>query len=139
MQGITSRYKLPDVTISNLSTFTNAAILVAEGMALANYQFLTHVTNKKNAFKLSKITIDSKNISKQDTDELNTIVEATNLVRDLVNEPVNYLNAVQIADAFANAGKAAGFTTKIFDKKKKMVIKILVEEEQGQETFRLMT
>lgn len=141
--GIVNKQKISSVFISNTTAMSNASLLLAEGMALANYQFLIHVTDKKNAYKLSKIAINAADASKEKTDELNTIIEAANLVRDLVNEPVNYLNAVQLAEAFSAAGKVAGFSVKILDKKKIVEMKMggLLSVNQGSidpPTFTIM-
>ena len=38
LQLLCNRHKLKDVTVSNLSKLANAALLVTEGLALANYQ-----------------------------------------------------------------------------------------------------
>ena len=44
--AICNKHKLDELTIGNLSATPGAAILLAEGMALANYQFLKY--RKKN-------------------------------------------------------------------------------------------
>ena len=64
---------------------------IAEGMALANYQFLKYFKDAKNkANTLKSIYAQSKDISKEQLLELNAIVEATFWARDLVNEPVSF-------------------------------------------------
>jgi leucyl aminopeptidase len=51
-------------------------------------------------------------------------VDATLKARDLVNEPVNFLNAVQLAKEAEKLGKAAGFKTEVLDKKKIQSLKM---------------
>ncbi len=86
-------------------------------MALANYQFLKYKSEKeKNS--LETIGIKSKKISDADFNLLNITVEATCKARDLVNEPLNFLTAVELAKQFQSLGKEAGFNVTVFDKKK---------------------
>src|ERR1022692_1564864 len=47
IQAVCNKHKLTEITVSNLSATANAALLFAEGMALANYQFLKYRTNSK--------------------------------------------------------------------------------------------
>ncbi len=99
---------------------SSALILaVAEGILLANYQFLKYRSEaKKEANSLKTIGIVSKDIDKKDVSRLSTVSEATCIARDLVNEPQSYLNATVLATAFQSLGKKAGFKTQVFNKKK---------------------
>jgi leucyl aminopeptidase len=49
--------------------------------------------------------------------ELSSVCEAVQLARNLVNEPVNILNATALAQAFKKMGKEAGFKVQVYDKK----------------------
>ena len=96
-----------------------AVIAIAEGMSLANYQFLKYKTaDKKEKYSLEEIYISSKKISKTDIERLNIIVEATCKARDLVNEPQSYLNATVFANELKSLSKNAGVKCEVFDKKK---------------------
>lgn len=103
----------------------DAVLAIAEGMALANYQFLKYKTGeKKGANSLSEIVISSSKISKPAFDRLCIAVEATCIVRDLVNEPQSYLNASVFANEFIKLGKSSGFKCTVFDKKKIQQLKM---------------
>ncbi|HUM48404.1 MAG TPA: leucyl aminopeptidase, partial [Chitinophagales bacterium] len=123
--GTIHKYKLSAVTLINLSDITKAALPFAEGMAMGNYQFLQY---KKEADKerhgLREINIFENNISKTETETLQVLIEGIYLVRDLVNMPVNYLNATDLSNEIAKAGKAAGFKTEIFNKPKIAALKM---------------
>ena len=91
-------------------------LVVAEGMALGNYTFNKHKTNSKDT-QLKTIYL-CKNSNKKDVDELNKIVSAVYLTRDLVNEPFSHLTAKDLANSAKKAGKNAGFKTVVFYKKR---------------------
>ncbi len=92
---------------------------LAEGIALANYSFIKHKpSGKKNANTLNTILLHDKKVRDQAIVNLNIVVEANNKARDLVNEPVNILNAVGLANAFKSFGKQAGFKVEVWNKDK---------------------
>lgn len=102
------------------------AAALAEGMALGNYQFSAHI-NKKKDFKkhtLKSLNIFSEGLSNKRIEEIQIVSDATLKARDLVNEPVNFLNAVQLAKEAEKLGKIAGFKTEVLDKKKIQSLKM---------------
>jgi leucyl aminopeptidase len=112
-------YKLKTVTITNLTNYPKAAWFFAEGMALGNYQFIKHKTEKdKVEHTLHEIRVDDAHVTETDINHLNVEVKASNLVKDLVNEPVNILNAPALAETFENMGAEAGFKVEVWNKKK---------------------
>lgn len=95
------------------------SLALAEGMALANYQFLKYYADakkRKNSLKL--IQLFGKNITKAGIKETNNIIEGNAQSRDLVNEPQSYLNAPQMSEEFKRMGEEAGFTVEVWEKKK---------------------
>ncbi len=110
--------KIKEVCILNETSEGALSLAMAEGMALANYQFLKYFTQKKTKENsLKTIHVTDKNASTKMIDELNKIVNATYLARTLVNEPYSYLNAVQFSKEMVKAGKEAGFGVKVLQKK----------------------
>jgi len=98
---------------------------LAEGAALSNYQFLKYFkekSNKKNT--LSKIFVTDATITEAEWIELHNIVEATELARTLINEPVSFLTATQFSEEMNKAGKVAGFKTQILNKKQIEALKM---------------
>lgn len=91
----------------------------AESLALSNYQFLKYFTKdaKKKVNSLSKIGINSKELSKESINEMQIVVDAVFNARRLVNEPLSYLDAEQFSKEFKEMGKDAGFTVKVLSKK----------------------
>jgi leucyl aminopeptidase len=88
-----------------------------EGLLLTDYQFLKYKSDKKLS-SLSLIEVVSRELNQKRLSELYTIVEATCIARDLVNEPVIFLTAAQLSKEIARLGKEAGFSVEVFNKAK---------------------
>jgi len=105
-----NKQKLDEITISNLSSLTGAAYTLAEGMALASYQFLKYRSEaKKLTNTLNTISFTRQSITVREVNQLTATINAVYRARTLVNEPLNYLSAVQLAKEIAVLGKEAGF------------------------------
>jgi leucyl aminopeptidase len=89
----------------------------AEGICLGNYQFLKYKTDK-TANTLKAVKVVHKKITAKSIGDLTIICDAVCCARDLVNEPLNGLNATGLAKTFQKMGKEAGFKVTVFDKKK---------------------
>ena len=108
-----------DLYIYNQTKQQSLSLFAAEGMVLSNYQFIKHKpTAAKNKNTLQSIIIANSNIKQSHVDELNIVCSATILARDLVNEPVNYLNATDLSNAFKTMGKLSGFKVDVLNRKK---------------------
>ncbi len=95
------------------------SIAFAEGLALTNYQFLKYKSEeKKKAYALKEIGLLDKGLSDDHILKLKNLVDAVYLTRDLVNEPLSFLTAVQLASEMELMGKEAGFSVEVFNKKK---------------------
>lgn len=94
-----------------------AMLCIAEGIALSSYQFLKYKGTKKvNTLKTIQILCDG--VNNKDVEQLNTIVESTCIARTLVNEPQNFLTAVELSKQITEMGKKAGFKVEVFNKAK---------------------
>jgi leucyl aminopeptidase len=112
-----NKSKLEKAFIVNLSGNPEAALAMAEGMALGNYQFLKYrKEKKKEENSLKEIHIVSKGIRAQQTDALANTVEAVCRARTLVNEPHIWLSATQLSDEFTKLGAEAGFKVTVMNK-----------------------
>lgn len=110
------------------------SLSLAEGVALSNYQFIKHKPSaKKQTNTLSIINIVDAKINTSHIFNLSIAVDATLKARDLVNEPVNVLNATDLADAFKTMGKQAGFKVEVYNKAKIKQLKMggLLAVNQG--------
>jgi leucyl aminopeptidase len=110
--------KLKIKTIQIISSEDKNAILgYTEAMILSNYQFLTYKSEKKPN-SLAKISMHHEKISQKELDDLNTVIEATFIARDLVNEPGSHLSAEELSKRIEEYGQKAGFYTEILNLKK---------------------
>jgi len=99
------------------------AYYLAEGLALGAYQFLKYYSDSdKRKLKLEEI-----NISKLDTkrvSELNAVVKGVYLSRTLINEPLSFLTATQLANEAVKAGEQSGFEVEVLNKKRIQTLKM---------------
>ena len=112
-------HKGTELFIYNQTKLPELSLYAAEGISLANYQFNRHKPSaEKNKNTLRSVIIANTPLNPASVLELNTVCEATNMARDLVNEPVNHLNATDLANAFKKMGKEGGFKVDVFNKAK---------------------
>lgn len=136
--------KRTSVCCVNELSNTDYSLALAEGIALANYQFIKHKPSaKKTANTLKDIAVVDSKISAQHISNLSIAIDATLKARDLVNEPVNILNATDLANAFKAMGKNAGFKVEVLNKSKIKQLKMggLLAVNQGsvdEPTFSIM-
>lgn len=140
--GLNELKKTSVIITSDLDKkFTLAFI---EGMLLGNYQFIKHKTKaEKEKNTLNTLFVHAKDVTEHHLEELNIVAEATCKARDLVNEPVNILNATDLANAFVKMGKEAGFSVEVLNKAKITSLKMggLLSVNQGSvdpPTFSIM-
>jgi leucyl aminopeptidase len=115
--GLFNDFRIEEVTLVDAVNDPKSILALAEGAALGNYQFLKYkkdVKKEKNCLKA--ISIYSKGLSAAAVDRLDIALDATCRARDLVNEPVCYLTAVQLAEEFRKMGKEAGFKVEVLNK-----------------------
>lgn len=90
----------------------------AEGFALSNYQFLKYfkeASKKKNALETIFLLSD---ISDKTILEYNSLIKSVFWARDMVNEPVSYLNAAKFAEEIKNLAITTDLTVEIYEKSK---------------------
>ena len=93
-------------------------LTVAEGFALSNYQFLKYFKDAdKKKYALETIFVIGK-FGKDEITNLNNVIKSVVWARDMVNEPVSFLTATQLANEIATLGEIGGFSVEIFEKNK---------------------
>jgi len=133
--------KIEEIELISLSS-PDLSLFVAEGMALANYQFLKYFSapeKKRNSIKAIFIHAESSVIQ-----NMNAVVSGTLYARDFVNEPLSYLTALQFSDDMLALGKEAGFKVEVLHKKQIESLKMggLLAVNQGAlepPTFNILT
>ena len=117
-------HKANEVYIYNQTAKQELSLYAAEGIALSNYAFVKHKPSLKQKGSLQEIFIANSPLKAKAVEELKHVVYATLMARDLVNEPVNHLNAMGLADAFKQMGKDAGFKVSVLNKKEIVKLKM---------------
>jgi leucyl aminopeptidase len=136
--------KLTSIQITNELSNPDYSLALTEGLALANYQFIKHKPSaKKEKNTLTSVFVVDSKITNTHLSNLSIAIDATLKARDLVNEPVNILNATDLANAFKAMGKQAGFKVEVFGKSKIKQLKMggLLAVNQGsvdEPTFSVM-
>ena len=112
---ILNENKIDRVLIKDICDNKIAAYSLAEGMALGNYQFVKYKTEQKNN-SLGEIYIDSNHVNKLQYEHLNILIDAVYKCRDLVNEPLTYLNAVSFSEIITQIANEVDVKVDVFNK-----------------------
>jgi leucyl aminopeptidase len=118
LTGMLNKLKEKEITVA-ADAFTLA---VGEGATLANYQYLRYISNADKKNSLEKINLAG--VSKKEAEELALQVRNVCFARDLINTPVWDLNAQQLGESAAEAGKKHGFSVDVLSKKKIEALKM---------------
>ena len=117
--GVVDENEESEIQVHSIFNNENFLLAFAEGLILGSYRFDKYLTdNKKKKTGLKKIRFIADKPVKKKWDQLKYLSLAVFKSRDLINEPVNFLNAKQLSTEIEKMGKDAGFSVKVFDKKK---------------------
>ncbi len=94
-----------------------------EGLLLASYSFDKY-KNQKDEFLLEEIFIVGTAISDYQVEEIINIIQAVFYARNMVNEPLSFLSAVQFSKEIEKLGEEAGFEVEVFHKQKIEALKM---------------
>ncbi len=107
--------KREDAQLVSLQEEPHLTLALAEGAALGSYSFRKYRSNGKEP-EMRRLTVVASEVSAKALEELNDVCEATAIARDLVNEPVSFLNAKQLSAEVRNLSRNAGFKVQVLDK-----------------------
>lgn len=94
----------------------DASLALTEGIMLSNYQFLKYFKDKdEKAYHLREISLLS-DVDSTQVEQLNNTSKAVFWARNVVNEPVCYLSAEQLAKEAQRLGEEANFSVKVLNK-----------------------
>lgn len=114
-----------------------------EGFLLSSYQFNKYFSDKKEKDYLLKSVIVDDQFANNSISELKNIVKAVSWSRDMVNEPVSFLNADQLAAEISELAEDADFNVTVLEKTQIESLKMggLLSVNQGsidQPTFTIV-
>lgn len=115
-----------ELAITSDNSIKGSVEAFAEGFILAAYSFEKYRTRKEDKDKKS---YPQKMLLLTDADDkdlkwLTDLTDAVYMVRDLINEPVNHLNAPSLAGEIKKMGAAAGFSVDVLNKGKIEALKM---------------
>jgi len=115
-----------ELVISSSVSFQGALEAFTEGLLLSIYTFSKYKTKKeredKSNYPAKLLILDKKD--EVDVRWLSELTDAVYFVRDLINEPVNHLNAPALAGEIKKRGDAAGFSVEVLNKGKIEALKM---------------
>jgi len=115
-----------ELVIAASGAFKGAVEAFAEGLLLSFYDFGKYKSADKKEKKHShpgKLLLFG-DIPAREIKWLSDLSDAVYQVRDLINEPVNHLNAPALAEAFVKMGKESGFRVEVLTKGKIEALKM---------------
>lgn len=122
-----NNHKIQTISVAGLIDDPLLILAFAEGMALGNYQFTKYKKSKDSRKKfntLEKIAVFSEWISEKAVEELNILTEAVYAARDMVNEPVAYMNAVKLSQEAERLCRKIGAKVEVMNKLKIETLKM---------------
>ncbi len=93
----------------------NEVLAFSEGAALSNYQFLKYKTEKKEN-SLQKVFLNDAEIDDLELQELNHVIRANEIAKNLGNEPVIGLNSVQLGENILEMSRELHFKAEVLNK-----------------------
>lgn len=105
-----------EVTVSGGNS--EKMLAFAEGFLLSDYQFLKYFKDAdKRRNTIKKLELHGT-ITQKDVNDLQNLIESVYWARDMVNEPVSFLDAVQLAEEIKAKGKASNYKVEVLGKGK---------------------
>lgn len=115
-----------ELVITSVGAYREAVLDFTEGFLLSIYSFRKYKGEKdENAKKQypGKLLLHGE-IDQASIDNLVNTIQGVYYTRDLINEPVNHLNAVGLAGEIKKLGDEAGFSVEILNKGKIEALKM---------------
>jgi leucyl aminopeptidase len=108
--------KRREAQVTSLCNNAGVTLALVEGAALGSYAFRKYKTDDKGAPTLQKLSVLAPEVDGEALDELADLCHATWTARDLVNEPVSFLNAVQLGAELRTLAKSSGFKVEVMER-----------------------
>jgi leucyl aminopeptidase len=116
--SILNELKYNSINIIDLSDDLYS-LAFAEGLILSTYGFNKYLKDKQEKeHSLKSIKIVTNQLSAADTESLEALCFGVFAARDIVNEPLSFMTARELASEAERLGKKHGFKTEILDKGK---------------------
>lgn len=113
-------HRIEEIALAEDGVERDFILAFCEGFLLSNYAFRKYKTPRRkfNDHRVKRLCLAKSAAPARAVSELNHLAGAVFLARDLVNEPLSYLTAVQYSRELRQAGKNAGFKVTVFGEEK---------------------
>lgn len=111
------KHKTETITINNISEKKEYTIAVIEILDILNYKFDKYITKKEDLYYLINIEVVDNNITEEDLERIKIIAEGIKIIKDIINEPFNALNSLDLASKAVFYGQQGGYSTEVLSKK----------------------
>lgn len=136
LYAILNKEQVTSISICGLNELSEKEIYAfLEGILLSSYNFKKYKKEEGNSSEIT-LYVSTQNISEKNLEELNAVIEAVCMTKTLVNEPVNYMDALKYSELAVEIGRKYGFDTEILHKDKIQALKMggLLAVNRGSET-----
>jgi len=117
IQSLLNDHDQEKVAALHLQSDIPALLALAEGMLLGAYRFVKYFTKSdEKKSKLRELALYGESLQEKDINELINIITHVYRVRDMVNEPVSYLNAERLAEEIKEMCSRQGCRVEILHK-----------------------
>jgi leucyl aminopeptidase len=117
--------KISALQVSEINVSGSFSLAVVEGMVLSNYQFLKYFKDAdKKRNSLAAINLQSESLTPQDVLELTAGLEANSWAKDMVNEPLSFLTASELANQIVEKTEPLGVKVEVLDQIKIETLKM---------------
>ncbi len=114
-----NKRNISELTLCGKNIEPDTLLAAVEGIVLANYHFNKYQTlTAKDKHHLINIGIHSDHLTDVKLETLIHTLESVEYCRDLVNEPLNLLNAENLAHSFEDMAGKVGLKAEVFSRKK---------------------
>lgn len=118
-QAQLNQARVERTVIFNVSVEKEETLAFTEGFLLGNYAFNKYKKpDKKKDNTIEEVDVYDGEVTEDDLQELQIVLDAVYAARNWVNEPVSYLTATQFAEEIKALAQQAGAKVEIFNKKK---------------------
>jgi leucyl aminopeptidase len=125
IKSILNKANISEIVLSSLEINNDIILAYLEGIALSHYTFLKYFSDKQEKdCKLKKLMVCIPKLKKELIDELNIMLESVYFARDMVNEPLSYLDAKQLCEEVKNLIKDTNINIEILGKKQIQSLKM---------------
>lgn len=105
-----------NIFLTTLKAEKDELMAFAEGFILSSYTFDEHKKKEDDKTDITTLYVKSETFGESEKNELLHLSQSVFLARDLVNQPLNYLSASQLAEEAYKKGSEAGVKVNILDK-----------------------